>query len=504
MHLDSTNVAVTGVPYVFVFNVSYVGNETQIIQLTIDVTIIETNVENISYIQEIARNSGINQSIRFYFNDTTNNLPVYDVTTSNIVLRNYGTSTLWNSGGFWLLDSWDNGTYILEVDMGTRISGWYTLEVNVSKFPDYDISLFYVTFYFRGNYTEINLISLEDPGGNLSPNGISNYTIFEGSNLDINFNITDSEFLDNLVLGAADIYIVHFFNLANNASGTLVTNLNFLSQSHVGTIFTSNLALVPGRYLINITTSRVNYENASFVFNLTIIEKYQVRLISLYQPLDVDAGNTFILIVRSEYFNGTDWLPIVGSEIRITPYFDGVAAAALNPIITNTTGESEFEITVNINARNMNLTVHLEGKYYHQATSIYIADIEINPAFSFDDIIIYIIIGVIALAAVGGSVAIYKGVIVPKKREKQRILNEVKTIFDDAINLEHILVLYKGTGTCVFFKSYGSEIIDPELIGGFLSAVSSFGKEMVAQEALNEISYGDKMLLLADGVYIRV
>ncbi|MFX1402620.1 MAG: hypothetical protein ACFE8V_15395, partial [Promethearchaeota archaeon] len=69
---------------------------------------------------------------------------------------------------------------------------------------------------------------------------------------------------------------------------------------------------------------------------------------------------------------------------------------------------------------------------------------------------------------------------------------------------EHIVVLYKETGTCIFFKSYGSEQIDPELIGGFLTAVSSFGKEMVAQEALNEISYGDKMLLLADGQYIRV
>jgi len=108
------------------------------------------------------------------------------------------------------------------------------------------------------------------------------------------------------------------------------------------------------------------------------------------------------------------------------------------------------------------------------------------------------------LIAVGGSVAIYRGVVVPKKKEKQRILTEVKTIFDDAINLEHILVLYKGTGTCIFFKSFGSDQIDPELIGGFLSAVSSFGKEMMTQSALNEISYGDKMLLLADGYLIRV
>ncbi|MFX1558712.1 MAG: hypothetical protein ACFFC9_15780, partial [Promethearchaeota archaeon] len=116
----------------------------------------------------------------------------------------------------------------------------------------------------------------------------------------------------------------------------------------------------------------------------------------------------------------------------------------------------------------------------------------------------YLIIGGIIIGAAVSSAAIYRGVVVPKKREKRRILSEVKTIFDDAINLEHILVLYKGTGTCIFFKSYGSEEIDPELIGGFITAVSSFGKEMVAQEALNEISYGDKMLLLADGDFTRV
>jgi len=77
-------------------------------------------------------------------------------------------------------------------------------------------------------------------------------------------------------------------------------------------------------------------------------------------------------------------------------------------------------------------------------------------------------------------------------------------IFDDAINLEHVLVLYKGSGTCVFFKSFSSEQIDPELISGFISAISSFGKDLVSQEELNEISYGDKMLLLSDGEHIRV
>ena len=114
-----------------------------------------------------------------------------------------------------------------------------------------------------------------------------------------------------------------------------------------------------------------------------------------------------------------------------------------------------------------------------------------------------IIIGIIA-GAIGGSVGVYKTVVVPKKREKSRILNEVKTIFDDAINIEYILVLYKGTGMCIFFKAINPKKIKIDLISGFLSAVNTFGKEMESQETLNEITYGDKMLLLSDGEFIRV
>jgi tetratricopeptide (TPR) repeat protein len=59
-------------------------------------------------------------------------------------------------------------------------------------------------------------------------------------------------------------------------------------------------------------------------------------------------------------------------------------------------------------------------------------------------------------------------------------------------------------GACIFFKSVGSEKIDPDLISGFISAVSSFGKEIESQKSLNEMKYGDKTLLLSDGEYVRV
>jgi hypothetical protein len=508
MHLDTTNVLVTGVPYVYEFIVYAVGNETQTLSLTVDVLIIDTDVTVNSYIPLIARNSGLNQTVKFYFNDTTNNSFVPYVTTDDIIVKNYATGLTFSAGQFWLYDPYSNGTYILDITMGTKNSGWYTLEVNASKFPNYDYTLFNVTFYYRGNYTNINLISLSDPSGPLVPTGLYNYTIFEGSNLVIEFNITDSEFFDTLIVGDADSYTVRYTNLGTGSSGTLITSLNFITILHRGTIYTSNPALTVGRYLLNLTTSRTNYEDAWFTFNLTINAKYQTNLTVVYVPSRVNAGDELTIIFKAEYNNGIMWLPVVNGTIRMTPYFNGLLSTIQNND-TNSLGEVRFVIITGSNVRSINITIELIVAYNYQNNiyNILASDITVippTPPLSFEDFLPYIIIIGAVLAVVVTAVATYRGVVVPKKKEKQRILTEVKTIFDDAINLEHILVLYKGTGTCIFFKSYGSEQIDPELIGGFLSAVSSFGKEMSTQAALNEISYGDKMLLLADGYLIRV
>jgi hypothetical protein len=352
------------------------------------------------------------------------------------------------------------------------------------------------------------LISLEDPGGELTPSGLGyNFTIFEESDHDIEFNITDLEFSNDLVLGDVDSYYITYTNLGTGANGALLYSLNFITNRHIGTISTSNINLVAGSYLINITVSKTNYENTSFIFNLTVIEKYQTRLTVVLQPTEVNAGDVFSIVLLAEFYNGSDWLILQGTNIIMTPYFNGIASTEIQTKSTNSTGGVSFDITIRSDARTMNITLELQVEYNHLADTLQISDISViplTPGLTFEDLLPYIIMIGTAIALAAGSLAVYRGVVVPKKREKQRVLTEVKTIFDDAINLEHILVLYKGTGTCIFFKSYGSEQIDPELIGGFLTAVSSFGKEMATQESLNEISYGDKMLLLADGQFIRV
>ncbi|MFW9946572.1 MAG: hypothetical protein ACFFDX_07055, partial [Candidatus Odinarchaeota archaeon] len=356
-------------------------------------------------------------------------------------------------------------------------------------------------------YSDINLISVSDPGGQIESIGAGyNYTIFEGSDITIEFNITDLENNNKPVYTLADTYTVYYRNTNTGDNGTLANLFQIVSQNHRGSITTSNPAITIGNYELNVTVNKLNYEEVYFMFNLTVRGKYQANL-TVVAPNSVNAGLPFTIIVKSEYFNGSDWVPINRSSITVIPYYNNIPGTILGPYLTNGTGEVEFTVPTYSDTTALNLTIQLNAAYNHQEYSIEISDITIIPPSSgldLMDLLPYLIIAAIVVVGIIGAVAIHRGVIAPKKREKARILNEVKTIFDDAINLEHILVLYKETGTCVFFKSYGSEQIDPELIGGFLTAVSSFGKEMVAQEALNEISYGDKMLLLADGEYIRI
>jgi len=511
LDLDSTNAIVNATPYSLKFEISAYGNESQEITINVLVKIISTKIQIESWNEnsDFARSTDINVSINLYFNDTTNSNPITGLNPfTDIIIRDYDTGTIWSPG--FMLYEFGGGYYKLNISTIDMVSGFYTLQLNISKFPNYNWSLEYVQFYLRGNYTQIMIESISDINGDgiLNPIGL-NYTAYIERDLYINFTIIDLEFFNNLVIGSATSYTVHYYdlnNLLNN--GILVNTLSFdaNTNSYKGYIITSAI-LTLSNYMINITIEKSNYENATYSFNLIFKPKHDVRINIISKPIEVIAGNTFNLTLQAEYLNNSIWYPLIGSNIRITPYFDGTASTAVQTIMTNSSGGVLFEITIRSDALNLTLLVELEGRYFHKSYSLQISDIiviPLSPGLTLEDLIPYIIIGAIILIGITGSVAAYKGVIAPRKRKKARILSEVKTVFDDAINLEHILVLYKETGTCIFFKSYGSEQIDPELIGGFLTAVSSFGKEMVAQEALNEISYGDKMLLLADGPYIRV
>ncbi|MHA1328292.1 MAG: hypothetical protein ACTSRH_13400, partial [Promethearchaeota archaeon] len=143
----------------------------------------------------------------------------------------------------------------------------------------------------RGNYTTFNLESFSHPGGILQSESKGyNYTIFEGSDPTLTFNITDNENSNQIV----------------NESLTII-RVRFIDPNHSLIIRTSSANLNVGRYLINVTVGRVNFENATFSFNLTIIAKYQVNVSIINAPTSVHAGKAFNITFYARYFNGTAW-----------------------------------------------------------------------------------------------------------------------------------------------------------------------------------------------------
>ncbi|MFX0165034.1 MAG: hypothetical protein ACFE9V_06900, partial [Candidatus Hodarchaeota archaeon] len=380
IELDTSGVTASVVPYTCIFNITAPRNETQYIYLTLTVTIAQTGIEIISKNDILVQKDGLNQTILFSFNNTDINKGISGLDVSNVTVID--NQTLLPRPSIWLYTTATEGEYILNVSVSDLISGWIQLEINASLPPNYNYTTASFDFYLRGNTTKIDLISIEDQDAGVTLSGIGkNYNWFIERDLYVTLNISDLDNNDNLLTGDADSYLIEFVEIGNPTNfGTLGNTLDFViaSNTYKGDIFTSNLANA-GSYTINITIKLDNYEAAIYNFNLTIIERYSIILNPINPPDDVKAGEDFTIVIKAEYFNGSEWLPIEGSNIVITPYFNNVSASPYGPFSTNISGEAEFVIIVPSGAKSMNLSIYMASEYNHQDDTLWINDIEVIP-----------------------------------------------------------------------------------------------------------------------------
>ncbi|MHA1274751.1 MAG: hypothetical protein ACTSQS_15120, partial [Promethearchaeota archaeon] len=230
IELNTTNVNVGNSPFNCNFTIMALGEAPLEINFIATVLLTQTKIVLKSWENLIARNTGYNQTIRFYFNDTINNKPILGLASTDVIVKNNDTGAIWNTGDFnWrIIDVGNNGTYILNVSTRGLDSGNYVLLMNVSLFPNYNWSIAYIPFYIRGNFSQINLINISDSGGLLKINVNNNYVSFVGNNLLLEFNITDNENGNALVTGLATSYTVTYIDISNSSiNGTLTHTLYY-------------------------------------------------------------------------------------------------------------------------------------------------------------------------------------------------------------------------------------------------------------------------------------
>ncbi|MHA1266948.1 MAG: PCI domain-containing protein [Candidatus Helarchaeota archaeon] len=73
-----------------------------------------------------------------------------------------------------------------------------------------------------------------------------------------------------------------------------------------------------------------------------------------------------------------------------------------------------------------------------------------------------------------------------------------------AKNLQYILIIHKLSGACLFSYACSELNFDPDLVSGFLQAISSFGSEVSSRESgLEEIRYQGFVVALSEGELVR-
>lgn len=97
----------------------------------------------------------------------------------------------------------------------------------------------------------------------------------------------------------------------------------------------------------------------------------------------------------------------------------------------------------------------------------------------------------LALAAVGTFLVYKFGYKRPKMKRLQSKWKISAQNYTDAMNLGYIMVILKNTGIAVFNYSFKGEEIDYQLMGGFLTAITTFQKELIKSDGRSVLDTGE-------------
>ena len=419
--------------------------------------------------------------ISFEYTDMTNALPIGNANLTDLLFdgKIYRSSSISNGIYEWIIDADDftaDGTYTIVINIGLENYINRTGTINVS-------------FTILPTKSDFNGISQpEQETGLLSLNSANSYIVFSPFGIQFNLTYIDSV-TDNTLSGALATCVYNGEQIPLNSS----------NNGNYGW-FISASELIIGTSPIAIQISLSNCETVSYSFNITVIGEYVVIIEKIFMPETMVQGDSYDIIFKLYYQNGSVDYPIVEEDVRLLTNHTEISVLVGE---TNATGHVVFTfIAPQGDYHDLELIVEYGGELYgvSDQTSPFSTKIvtpTILPSWFLPALLI--LVGSVSLAIV-----VQKKVIAPRKMHYTDLVMSSSTIFDDAINLHHIMIIHKATGVSLFFKSFAEEELDPDLISGFLSAVQSFGKEIKSQKSLNELSYGDKILLFSDGVYIRV
>lgn len=408
----------------------------------------------------------------------------------------------------WSFEDLTQGNYALYINTSQIDIGTYPVIFDISIFPYQEVSISFSIEIIKAA-TELLFVSKSDPVWRMG-----------GLNLTVQFRLNDTD-NDEFVSGMLDSH-VKVYNGSNPSQEWNVGTFNFYTWEIGGGLYATNISingLNKGSYSVIINaTFEPNYISSDILVNFIVRgnnTQFVLIAVNPYNEQDVltkpDGYGVYLAttgilmnfrIIDLDNSNGviTDLMGtfVITTSINVSGSTVLTHTLAFDTGLNSINGTILLPTDLAIGVYEINVTVNIEN--YEQAS--YLLRLYVVQKAGIPEWILYLIIaGIVGVVSIA---VIQKGIIAPKKRRFQETLLNTSSVFEDAINMQHILIIYKATGTCVYFKSFGMEQIDPDLISGFLSAAQSFVKEsMSSADGLSEMKSGNANLLISDGELVR-
>jgi DNA-binding Lrp family transcriptional regulator len=305
------------------------------------------------------------------------------------------------------------------------------------------------------------------------------------------WNITiEAEYLDT-VYGPIDDASVNI---------TLDGTLYILQYADGVYAVTITLDLAPSTYTINAFASAQYAAYATDQSSLMVNAKEVLHIVIEFAPPQVVAGQ-FMEVRATLRSNVTD-LPVSGQLIQfeISIYFaNGTSIHYTDGSMWDTTNDEGvatfgFDVpggqieTLSATATYLGSRIRWNAATT-ETTGVTVSILALIMSFLTSDIGLMIIL---SIAIVGIAAAGYNRGVKPKKKAAKLTLENQLQMFNDLETVQHFMAVYLDRGTCVFYHPFTDERIQPDLISGFIAAITSVYGEIKGdgvRGTLEEIQY---------------
>jgi hypothetical protein len=273
----------------------------------------------------------------------------------------------------------------------------------------------------------------------------------------------------------------------------------YLNLSHAGDGFYEvqyQILLIPDTYELTFTAEADDCESQTFNAQLEVREKTNLYF-AFNLPDSVAEGSSFsvgatLLVLGSDQ-------PFDGAPVRFQVQVfleNGTEVVEELEATTNLEGYASQAFTVPTNAVNLTIFAIFEGTRQVWSVQEQSRTIPVTPGvmaqflqFLTTPPGLYMVLAIVLLGIVAGA---YNKMHKPRKARKRRELQRQLSAFRDLESLRHFMAVYLNRGTCVFYHPFTDMRIEPDLISGFIAAITSVYGEIKGEGqegALEEIQY---------------